>query len=111
MGKFSRNEDAETKAAELKNKYAISYGDDTSTYQLVDKDSGEAVPVSMAGLGVDEGMFARQRRYKRLIGREVQSELDVYSPPKPPKGKVDDTLPPQGAGTTEIGRASCRERV
>lgn len=67
-----KKEAAKAKAKELQEKYYVDYGDDASTYQLVDKETGKPAAVDIGGLGVDEGLFTKQRRLKKLVGREVQ---------------------------------------
>lgn len=63
---------AKEHAAELAEKYYVEYGDDPSTYQLVDRQTGKAAAVELGGLGTGEGLFTPQRRLKKLVGREVQ---------------------------------------
>ena len=91
MGILTRKKDAKARAKELSDRFDISYGDDPSTYQLVDKETGQAVPVSMAGVGTEDKFLSPNRRYKRLIGREVQEQLTSHVPPKPSKKETIDS--------------------
>lgn len=89
MGILTRKKDAKTLAANLAGKYDITYGEDPSTYQFVDKDTGKAVAISGYG-GVEEGsrLLSPKRRFKRLIGEEVQQQSNLYKPE--PEVKIDE---------------------
>lgn len=65
---------ARERASELLQRSTMTLGPEGRTYQLHDKDTGELVTDPLVGVDVDAGLFSRNRRQNKLIGKELMRQ-------------------------------------
>lgn len=65
---------ARERAAKLLEENKLSLGPEGRTYQLHDKETGELLKDTFTGVDVDAGLFSRNRRQNRLIGKELMRQ-------------------------------------
>lgn len=74
MAKQSKKVYAKDRASDLLQSHNVQLGADGKTYQLIDRETGAVNKGPLIGLDINAGLFSKNRRQNKLIGRELMMQ-------------------------------------
>lgn len=106
MGKLRQQ--AEQRASELLKTSDVKLNRDAGTYQLINKATGKTENLPLSGIDVGSGLFAKNRRVNRLIGKSLTRDSEMSTvgetpaqvQPSAPTGKQPEVKAATGEQTT-----------
>lgn len=115
MGKLRQR--AEQRATELLKTSDVKLDRDAGTYQLINKATKQAENLPLSGIDVGSGLFAKNRRVNRLIGKALTRNSETSTgeetptsvqptAPTPPKSTEGTTTPTETATKPTIAQSS-----